>query len=91
MNNDIPFEPYNLYCEITDDNNKRVDLLKMQNPLLRVFEFSPDKETLGKRLVRSLTGELYLRFQLTKDSKFLTIYKPQPDLQNLKKIYHAQI
>jgi hypothetical protein len=91
FNHTIPIEAYNLYCEITDESKKRVELVKVQNPLLRVFEYSPDKGILGKELIKSNTGELYLRFQLTKDSKFLTIYKPQPDLQTLKKIYYAQI
>lgn len=88
---DIPVEPYYLYCEITDESKKRVDLIKVQNPLLKVFEYSPDKKTLEKKLFTANTGELYLRFQLTKNSKYLTIYKPQPDLQTLKKIYYAQI
>ncbi|MEP7109670.1 MAG: hypothetical protein ABI760_16870 [Ferruginibacter sp.] len=88
---DMPVEPYNLYCEITDDTKKRVDMIKVQNPLLKVFEYSPDKTILEKRLFISNTGELFLRFQLTKNSKYLTIFKPQPDLQTLKKIYYAQI
>jgi len=91
FNSDIPAEPFNLYCEISDENKKRVDLVKVQNPLLKVFEYSPDKKTLEKKLFTSNTGELYLRFQLNKNSKYLTIYKPQPDLRTLKKIYYAQI
>lgn len=91
FNSDIAAEPYNLYCEISDENKKRLDLLKVQNPLLKVFEYSPDKKTLEKKLFTSNTGELYLRFQFTKNSKYLTIYKPQPNLQILKKIYYAQI
>ena len=89
--NDENFEPYHLYCEITDANKKRVDFIKVKNPLLKVFEYSPNKERLEKKLFTSKTGELYLRFQFNKHSKFLAIYKPQPDLRTLKKIYHAQI
>jgi len=89
--NDLAYEPNNLYCEITDDDKKRIDFFKVQNPLLKVFEYSPDKKLLEKKLFTSKTGELYLRFQLTKNSKYLTIYKPLPDLQTLKKIYYAQI
>ena len=88
---DINIEPFILYCEITDDSKKRVDLVKVQNPLLKLYEYSPDKETQGKILVKNNSGELYLRFQLTKDAKYLTIYKPQPDFRTLKKIYYAQI
>jgi len=91
LKNEAMIEPYNLYCEITDDGKKRIDLIKVQNPLMKVFEYSPDKEILEKKLVRSSTGNLHLRFQLTKNSKFLIIYKPQPDKRTLKKIYHAQI
>ena len=91
FNSDIPIEPYYLYCEITDDSKKRVDMIKVQNPLTKVFEYSPDKVALEKKLFTSNTGELYIRFQFNKNSKYLTIYKPQSDLQTLKKIYYAQI
>jgi hypothetical protein len=89
--NDPPIEPHYLYCEITDDSKKRVDLIKVQNPLSRVFEYSPDSQTLEKKLFISNTGELNLRFQFIKNSKYLTIYKPQSDLQTLKKIYHVHL
>lgn len=88
---DTPIEPYHLYCEITDDSKKRVDLIKVRNPLLQVFEYSPDKEKLEKKLFSSRTGNIYLRFQFSKASKYLTIYKPHSDLRTLKKIYHAQM
>lgn len=88
---DIAIEPYNLYCEITDDSKKRVDLIKVQNPLSKVFEYSPDKQKLEKKLFTSYSGELYLRFQFTKNSKYLSIYKPATGLRTLKKIYHAQM
>jgi hypothetical protein len=88
---DGSIEPYHLYCEITDDNKKRTDLIKVQNPLLKVVEYSPDKERLEKKVLVSNTGEIYLRFQFSKSSRYLTIYKPQPDLRTLKKIYYAQI
>ncbi len=89
--NDIVIEPYNLYCEISDDKKKRVDLIKVQNPLLKVFEYSPDKEKLEKKLFVSKTGELFLRFQFSKNAKYLTIYKPQADSGTLKIIYYAKI
>jgi hypothetical protein len=89
--NHVAIEPYYLYCEITDDSKKRLDLIKVQNPLLKVFEYSPDKEKLEKKLFVNDTGELNLRFQFLKDSKYLTIYKPQSDLLTLKKIFHVQL
>lgn len=89
--NDVVIEPYNLYCEISDDKKKRVDLIKVQNPLLKVFEYSPDKEKLEKKLFISRTGELFLRFQFSKNAKYLTIYKPQADSRTLKMIYYVQI
>ncbi|MEO6328061.1 MAG: hypothetical protein ABIO55_03980 [Ginsengibacter sp.] len=91
FNNDIPVEPHYLYCEITDERKKRVEVIKVQNPLMKVFEYSADKQTLEKKLFTSNTGELFLRFQFTKISKYLTIYKPQPGSLTLKKIYYAQI
>lgn len=84
-------EPFYLYCEITDDDKKRSDFIKVRNPLLKVVEYSPEIGKLDKKLFVSQTGEIYLRFQFSKTSKYLTIYKPQPDLRTLKKIYHAQI
>ncbi len=84
-------EPFYLYCEITDDQKKRTDFIKVKNPLLKVVEYSPEIGKLDKKLLVSKTGEIYLRFQFGKRSKYLTIYKPQPDLRKLKKIYHAQI
>lgn len=91
LKQEASIEPYYLYCEITDDDKKRIDLIKVQNPLLKVIEYSPEIGTLEKKLFVSKTGEIYLRFQFSKASKYLTIYKPQTDLRTLKKIYHAQI
>lgn len=91
FNNNISIEPFYLYCEISDESKKRIDMIKVQNPLMKVFEYSPDKTILEKKLFTSTSGELYLRFQFTRNSKYLTIYKPQNDLQTLKKIYYAQI
>lgn len=91
FHSEVAIEPFHLYCEITDNSKKRIDLIKVQNPLLKVFEYSPDKETLEKKLFKSTSGEIYLRFQLSNNSKYLTIYKPHPDLRTLKKIYHAEI
>jgi hypothetical protein len=84
-------KPFYLYCEITDDDQKRTDFIAVRNPLLKVVEYSPEVGKLDKKVFVSKTGEVYLRFQFTKTSKYLTIYKPQPDLRTLKKIYHAQI
>lgn len=85
------YEPYQLYCELSDEEHQQVEMIKMQDPLLKVFEYSPDKKNLEKKLIPSKTGELHLRFQYTKKTKYLTIYKPNPDLRTLKIIYHAQI
>lgn len=88
---ELSIEPFYLYCEITDDDKKRTDFIRIRNPLLKVVEYSPEIGKLEKKLFVNKTGELYLRFQFNKASKYLTIYKPQPDLRTLKKIYYAQI
>lgn len=88
---ELPIEPFQLYCELTDEKKNRIDLFKVQNPLLKVYEYSPDKQTLEKKLIKSQEGDLFLRFQLTKAVKRIAIYKPQADLKKLKLIYHAKI
>lgn len=79
------------YCEIADENKKRQELIKVQNPLLKVYEYSPNKEVLEKIVFKNMTGDFTIRFQFNKNSKYLTIYKLQPDLRTLKKVYYAQI
>ena len=87
----IPLETYQLYCELSDENKKRIELIAVKNPLLEVLEYSAEEGKLEKRIFRKTTGQIYLRFQLSQNIKYLTIYKPQMDLQTLKRIYHAQI
>lgn len=91
FSNEAQPEPYYLYCEITDDSKKRIDFIKVKNPLQNIIEYSSEPGTLGKKLFVTNTGQVFLRFQFTNATKYLTIYKPQPDLRTLKKIYHAQI
>ena len=88
---DTSLDPYYLYCEIAGDDKKRTTLLKVQNPLFTVLEYSPEPGILNKKLFVKKSGEISLRFQYTKASKYLTIYKPDSGLRTLKKIYHAQI
>lgn len=84
-------EPYNLYCELSDENKKRIELITVKNPLLSLIEYSPEPGKLEKKLFIQQKGEIFLRFQFSKSIKYLTIYKPHSDLRTLKKIYHAQI
>src|SRR5688572_4332618 len=36
----FPLEPNYLYCEILDASNNRVDFIRVENPLLKVYEFN---------------------------------------------------
>ena len=85
-------EPNYLYCELLDDTKKRSDYIRVDNPLLRVYEFN-DKpgSPLDKRAFKRTEGEFNLRFQADKNSKYLSIYKASPDYKSLKKIYNATI
>lgn len=56
-------EPNYLYCEILDDNKRRIDFIRVENPLLKVFEFN-DKpgSQLEKRAFKSTQGEFFYGF-----------------------------
>ena len=84
-------DPFYFYCEITDGNKKRQDLIKVQNPLRKVYEYSPETGILDKRIFTSKSGEFTVRFQLTANSKFFSIYRPDPASHKLKQIYYAKI
>ena len=85
-------EPNYLYCEILDNNKKRSDYIRVENPLLRVYEFNENPGSpLDKKSIKSKVGEFNLRFQFDKNSKYLSIYKASPDYKTLKKIYNATI
>jgi len=87
-----PPEPNYLFCEILDANKKRIDFIRVENPLLKVYEFNGKPgDPLEKRAVKSIQGEFNLRFQFDKSSKYLFIYKASPDYKTLKKLYHATI
>ena len=79
-----------LYCEVQDAAGKMIDVLRVENPLLRIFETS-DEHTgrFEKHLVRQVTGTFVLRFNLTRETKYLSFYKLSAN--KLKKIYHAQL
>lgn len=85
-------EPRYLYCEILDADKKRADYIRVENPLFRVYEFNESPESpLQKKVISSAQGELFLRFQLDKTAKYLSIYKQSPDYKSLKRIYYATI
>ncbi len=85
-------EPNFLYCEILDADNKTTDYIRVQNPLLKVYEFNATPESpLQKKTFKSKQGEFNLRFQFDKNSKYLSIYKATPDSKTLKRVYHATI
>jgi hypothetical protein len=85
-------EPNYLYCEILDDNKKRTDYIRVENPLLKVYEFNEKPGSpLNKRTFKTTQGEFNLRFQFDKNSKYLSVYKASPDYKTLKKIYNASI
>ena len=88
----FPPEPNYLYCEILDDNKKRANYTRVENPLFKVYEFNDQPGSpLEKRVFKSTQGEFNLRFQLDKNSKYLSIYKASSDYKTLKKIYNATI
>ncbi len=85
------FEHYYLYCEILDGNKNRIDLIKVQDPLKKVFEYSNETtNALEKKLFRSNSGSFTLRFNFTPQSKFLAVYKAETTLDKLKLLYYAQ-
>jgi len=75
-----------------DDNKKRANYTRVENPLFKVYEFNDQPGSpLEKRVFKSTQGEFNLRFQLDKNSKYLSIYKASSDYKTLKKIYNATI
>ena len=84
----IPVEPYYFYYRISDENQKTVNYQKVQNPLQTVYEF-PGENGLSKKLIEKKSGELVVRFNYTKDSKYISFLKLDPYTKTLKTIYHA--
>lgn len=85
-------EPNYLYCEITDANKKRTDYTRVENPLLKIYEFDEKPGSpLQKRFFKTTQGEFNLRFQFDKNSRYLSIYKFSSDYKTLKRLYHAAI
>jgi hypothetical protein len=85
-------EPGFLYCEILDADNKRTDIIRVQNPLLKVYEFTAEgSNALEKKAFKSNSGEFVLRFNLNRSARFLAVYKMKTASRELKKIYYAQL
>lgn len=83
-------EPQYLYCELLNGEKERLDIVRVENPLLRVFEYSEEgSNQLQKKAFTAKTGEFVVRFNLNKQTKYLSVYKLSAN--QLKKIYHAQL
>ena len=88
----MPLQPQYLYCEILDADKKRIDFIKVENPLFKIVEYNETPESpLQKKTIKSTTGEFVLRFQYNRNSKYLSIHKTENNSQNLKQIYNARI
>ncbi|MEO6406609.1 MAG: hypothetical protein ABIY51_06040 [Ferruginibacter sp.] len=86
------YEQTIIYCEILDEGKNRIDLIKVQNPLMKVYEYSDEKTNmLGKKLMISNSGSFMLRFNYTERSKYIMLYKTGKTLNQLKRIYYATL
>ena len=79
-----------LYCEFLNEEKETMDIIRVDNPLLRVFEYTNEgSNQLLKKAFASKVGEFVIRFNLNKQTKYLSVYKISAN--KLKKIYYAQL
>ncbi len=78
------------YCELATANSERLELIKTENPLQKVYEFPGDNKDLGKQVITQQKGQFTIRFQYSDAIKYLSIFKPgNTESKTLKKIYYA--
>lgn len=78
------------YCELANANSQRLELIKTENPLQKVYEFPGDEKDLGKQVITQQKGQFTIRFQYSEVIKYLSIFKPgSTEPKTLKKIYNA--
>ena len=83
-------EPQYLYCELLNGEKETLDIVRVENPLFRVFEYSNEgSNQLQKKAFTAKVGEFVIRFNLNKQTKYLSVYKISAN--KLKKIYYAQL
>lgn len=79
-----------LYYELSPgDSSSSNRLQKIQNPLLKTYEYPGEDGTLNKQTFPSSRGVLTIRFQYENSLKSISIYKPDKNSISLKKIYYA--
>ena len=79
-----------LYCEFLNGEKETMDIIRVDNPLFRVFEYTNEgSNQLQKKAFASKVGEFVIRFNLNKQTKYLSVYKISAN--KLKKIYYAQL
>ncbi len=84
------YEPGSLYVVIKDDDGKVIESYSVPDPLNQIFETSDEKTgAMAKHIVRREKGELFLRFNLNKETKYLSIYKLSSG--QLKQLYEAKL
>lgn len=87
-----PVQSGYLYYQLSSEPSAPKNLVKVQNPLQRTYEF-PSEQTgsLEQRTLSNKTGNLTIRFQYQKELKYLTFYKPQTPTLTLKRVYYAEL
>lgn len=84
------FEKNYLYCEISSAEKQRLDFVKTEDPLNKIYEYPGDDKGLGKQLIKAQKGNFSIRFQYNSNMKYLTIYKlGNNNYDTLKTLYHA--
>ena len=84
------YEPGSLYVVIKDDDGKVIESYSVPDPLNQIFETSDEKTgAMAKHVVKREKGELFLRFNLNKETKYLSIYKLSSG--QLKQLYEAKL
>lgn len=84
------YEPGSLYVVIKDDDGKVIESYSVPDPLNQIFETSDEKTgAMAKHIVRREKGELFLRFNLNKETKYLSIFKLSSG--QLKQLYEAKL
>lgn len=84
-------EPFSYYYSVSDNIKQKKELIKIPDPLTMSLEYAGDDGAFHKIRIKKDSGQLTVRFQLSANSKYISIYKPNPDLITLKEIYNASL
>ena len=88
LDDQMAIEPYYFYYQVSGENQKLKTYQKVQNPLQTVYEYAGENG-LNKKLIQKRSGEMIVRFNYNKDSKYISFFKPDNNTKTFKTIYHA--